>query len=64
MNRESRQQLAQQYVATRDAYLSAHYGADKVFRGGVPSYMAEVMPAKTGEDLFRDFAHLIKPREH
>lgn len=57
--------MTQLYVGVRDAYLSARLGADKVFPGGVPTYAREgAEPVKSGEDLFRDFGHLVTQRQH
>lgn len=59
--------MTELYVGVRDGYTAAQVKSEtwKV-RGEyrVPSYVdgGEKPAGRTGEDLFTDFAHLVKPR--
>lgn len=58
-----RRQWTAAFVGARDGTLAAQLGGRKVWPAGVPDYAAPERPVRTGDDLFRDFAHLVRDRE-
>lgn len=66
MNREARGRMTEGFVAMRDGYTAARVGGTKAFgSAGLPSYALDDRPTeRTGDDLFRDFAHLVQARTH
>lgn len=65
--RESRGRMREMWAAVRDGYASAQVSAGEWRSHGdvTPEYAhAEAEAVKTGEDLFRDFGHLVQPRTH
>lgn len=56
--------MTEAFVTTRDAMVAVQVGAQKVWPGGLPPYAAPDRPRRSGEDLFRDFAHLVRDRTH
>jgi hypothetical protein len=66
VSRTHRTTLADIFIAVRDGTLAAQLGGRNVWPGGLPEYVHDESSSgpKTGEDLFRDFGHLIQPRQH
>jgi len=65
MTRERRERLTEAFVGARDGALAVQIGGRKAFGpAGMPDYaLPEQSTAKTGEDLFADFGHLVRPRD-
>lgn len=63
--RESRGRMREMWAAVRDGYASAQVSAGEWRSHGdvTPEYaQSEISSHKTGDDLFRDFAHLVTQR--